>query len=220
MRKRPIFGFFPMGLSLLILLSCATPRLDEKPPEAPKIPPEEQQKLAMVKFKDMLEMTANAERTTILPQIEEGYHTIINKYPDAYLAEESYLRLIMMNIEDYYPYRVERAEQLYKEYFEKYPKPKLNNVINDTMARFYYRTYDWEKLAAFCLPFAKRYAETGELPSPLYMFFYSEAKFMLKEYDEAERGFRIILHRYKGSREAEIGEKKLEAIEKIKAEQK
>lgn len=215
MRKSGSF-FVSLALlaSLLFLYSCATappPAAVEEPKaEVPALSPEEQQAKAKEKFMEMLDLTANVARHTVIADLEKGYIEIINKYPDSYLAEESYWRLIIMNLEDFYPPRTERAEELYREYFRKYPKPQLDNAVNDTMARFYFRMNMWEKLATFCLPFMREYVKTGNLPSPLFMFFYSEAKFQLKEFEEAARGFKILIQRFPDSREALHGRERLE----------
>jgi TolA-binding protein len=194
------------------LFSCALP-VKERPVT---LPVEEQEKKSMEKFNEMLEMTANVPRHTVVPQIEQGYYDIISNYPDSYLAEEAYFRLIIMNLEDYYPNRIEKAEELYREYFSKYPKPRLNNAINDTMVRYYYIERHWEKLAAMCIPYLKEYAKTGKLSSPLFIFFYSEAKLYMDDLNEARKGYKILISQFPSSHEAKIARDRLNEIQKAK----
>jgi hypothetical protein len=206
--KRFFFICLAMLLSEILLFSCAM---------APKAPPkpsvEEQERLSMKKFEEVLEATANLPQSETREMVREGFYEIIDKYPDSYLAEESYFRLIISYLEDFYPPKEKRAEELYREYFDKYPAPKLNNVINDTMVRYYYRTANWEKLVAFTVPYLRSYAETGKLINPLFIFFYSEAKFNLNDLKEARTGYRTLINHFPKSQEARISKDRLKFIE-------
>jgi|Deesub1362A_J573_1020465.scaffolds.fasta_scaffold00027_9 tetratricopeptide (TPR) repeat protein len=208
-----------ISIMILVLSCAAVPRKEVVTPEVPpppekKLPIAEQEKKSWQTYEEILNMTANVDRRTILPQMEAGYWKIINEYPDTYLAQESYLRLITMNLEDYSPPKIEKAEKLYKEFVEKYPDSRVKMFIDDIMARFYYNSRLWEKLLDFCTPHVKEYLKTGTLKTPLFLFFYSEAKFNLDDLKEAEKGYKIIRRLFPKSMEARISKKRLEEIKK------
>jgi tetratricopeptide (TPR) repeat protein len=206
--------------STLALYSCATqPVVEEKKPEpaAVRITPEEQQQKALEAYNDLVEITADVDRRAVLPQLKEGHLRVIRDYPDSSFAEESYLRLIMISFEDYEVPQFEEAEKYYREYFKSYPKPRLDNAINEAMARYYYRYGLWERLANFLTPQIEKYVRTGESPGPFYLFIYTEALFYLKDYKEAEKGYLTVIRLYPGSHEAKIAADKLKTIEALKA---
>lgn len=208
--KRVAIIFLVMLLPECFLLSCAVAPPREEPP---KLVVEEQDRLSMIKFEEVLEATANLPHDETRPMVREGFYYIIAQYPDSYLAEESYFRLIISYLEDFYPPEEKRAEELYRDYFEKYPKPRLNNAINDTMARHYYRNGKWEKLLAFSVPYLRDYVKTGKLPNPLFIFFYSEAKFNLTDLKEAKTGYKTLIRHFPKSHEARIAKDKLKILQ-------
>jgi TolA-binding protein len=208
--KRIAIIFLVILFSEFYLLSCAVAPPKEEPSE---ISVEEQDRLSMEKFEELLESTANIPHDKTRPMAREGFYEIIDKYPDSYLAEESYFRLIISYLEDFYPPEEAKAEAIYREYFEKYPKPRLNNAINDTMVRFYYKTGSWEKLVAFSIPYLSDYVKTGTLKAPLFLFFYSEGKFNLNDLKEARIGYKTLIHYFPNSREAKIAKEKLKIIQ-------
>jgi tetratricopeptide (TPR) repeat protein len=148
----------------------------------------------------------------VLPQLEESYKDLIARYPDAYLARESYWRLILMNLEDYYPPRIEKAEQYYEEFLEKYPGSKMKTILEDAMARFFYKRRLWENLISICSSHVSEYIETGDLRIPMFMFFYSEAKLNLDDLKEAEKGYKIVIRYSPDSTEARLSKKRLDEI--------
>lgn len=214
----PAARVFLVLVSLLFLSCAAPPEQKVAPPPSPppkeKLPVAEQEKKSWESYEDILNMTIGAKRRTILPKLELAHRKLIEEYPDSYLAHESYWRLITMNLNDYTPPRVEKAEQIYKEYLERYPNPKLKYPIDDTMARFYYRSNLWKKLLGFCTPYIRKYIKTGELKGPLYLFFYTEAKFFLGDFKEADKGYRTIKRLFPKSQEARISEKRLKEVRK------
>ncbi len=199
------------ALASSLLFSCATAPVEEEP-EKVTLPVEEQEKLAMQTFNDMLETTANVPRRKVLNELEQGYNKIIKEYPDTDLAQESYLRLMLYNLEDFERPRVETAENIYKEYFKKYPEPKLGSAMNFYLAKFYFEYHHWEKLAEFSTPFLREYVKTGKYSKTLYLLYYSEAKFHLKDYEEAEKGFTLMLKEFPGTQEAGFAETRLKEL--------
>jgi len=205
-----------------IFLSCAPPAPEVVRPEAPekaeaKLTPEEQNNLAMAEYERLLNMTVEKGKRNVLAELEESYRNIIAKYPDAYLAQESYWWLILMNLEDHSPPRIERAESYYEEFRKKYPDSTMKVVFDDTLGRFYYRSNLWDKLIKISHSYVKKYIETDELPTPLFMFFYSEAKYKTDDLKEARKGYRIVINRFPDSTEAAIARERLDEIRETEA---
>jgi tetratricopeptide (TPR) repeat protein len=207
-------------LAGFVLLSCATTPPPEEPEPAEttiEMPtPEEQDEDAMKAYEDILALADRSRRSEILPQLEQAHLDVIQRYPDSYLAHESYLMLIRSYLEDYHPPRWEEAEALYRRYFVRYEAPRMGRTIDFYMARFYYRDQEWDKLAAFIIPLMRRFAETGELPSSAHLFYYSEAMYNKKDFEEAEKGYLLIVESYPDSLEASIAKTRLGSIKDIR----
>jgi tetratricopeptide (TPR) repeat protein len=203
-----------------IVAGCET--AGHTPPEShltveppPPLPIEKQEELAYNTFNEMLEMTANRPRKEVLPELVAGYETIIKESPDTYLAEESHYRLIIHYFEDPRPPQVEKAENVYRQYFERYKEPKLGYVINVTMARLYYNYAMWDRLSDFLIPFVRDFVVTGKIVNPVFLFYYSEAKFFLKDYDEAARGYRLLIREKPANMELDVARKRLQDIREL-----
>jgi hypothetical protein len=197
-----------------MIVACQ-PAVKPTPPEEPPtavLPPHEQNALAMLDYEDMLDLTTEHGKRNVLPQLEESHREIITKYPDAFLAKESYWRLVEMNLTDYYPPRMDKAEQIREEFIQKYPGSKMIRVIDDSMARYYYRERHWDRLLRVCALHIRNFIETDELESPLFMFYYSEAKFNTQDFVEAEKGYKILVKRFPGSHEARIAKQRIREI--------
>jgi tetratricopeptide (TPR) repeat protein len=215
-------------LIVLLLAACATlsscvttqPAEEVQPAEdkPPVLTPDEQDKKAMEAYENILTLAEGQRRSQVLPQLERAHLDVIEMYPNSYFAQESYLTLIRSNLIDYYPPRWEKVEALYRQYVERYPKPRLNDTITFYIARAYYRHGKWPELAAFTIPFMKRYVETGTLPAPAHLFYYSEAMYYTADYSEAEKGYRLILTEYADTREAQIAKDRIDTIKRKKTE--
>lgn len=206
---------FTIILSALLASCKAAPPRTEEVMKQIDMPAQEQNDKALIKFKEMLDGTADIKREEAIPMLAEGYNSIINQYPQSFLAEESYYRLMTMKLRDYYPPREEEAEQIYREYFQKYKKPRIGMAMNGDLARYYHDNQRWEKLAKFTTPFMREFAKSGKYGDTVFLFLYSEAKFHTKDYDEARKGYQIIRKNFKGTRDAEIAEKRLNTIKSI-----
>lgn len=178
---------------------------------------EEQSKKALETFQKILELTENADRMTVLPQIESAYVDIINKYPKASLSQECYWRLMLIYLTDYNPPVFEKAENLHSEFIKKYPDSHLRNLIDDTLSNSYHRNAKWEKLLRFYTPAVKQFIEKGTLSRPLEMFMYSEAKLNLGDLVEAEKGYKIVIALFPDSKESELSKERLEEVKKRKS---
>jgi outer membrane protein assembly factor BamD (BamD/ComL family) len=213
---------------MMFLLSCAgtAPVQDVEPAEEePLFPaikdtdmtPEEQEAKVFELFNEILRLSMQG-RSTNRDAIVDLYKTIIIEYPDAPLAQEGYLRLIEMYLREFQPPEKARALHLYKWFKERYPESPAGPKIEQTITAFLYRSEDWEEILSLCRPYIKEFIETGEMESSFYMYLYSEAKYHLKDYKEAYKGYKIIISRFPGSSEARLSENRIMMIEKQRTE--
>jgi hypothetical protein len=205
---------FLSGVLVLAAASCA-PRTAAPPEGAakPTLSIEEQDKKSQEAYANILEMTAWVERHTILPQMEEKYEQLIEDYPDSYFAEESYYRLMKMYMYDYSPPDVDKAEEWYREYFRHFKNPRLKNLFNDTVVRFYFQFQHWDRLLSFLDPVIRQYYEGKRTDGPLYLLFYSIAKQKRGAIEEARNGFKTIIERFDGSHEATVAKDMLNKLD-------
>ncbi|MEW6107912.1 MAG: hypothetical protein AB1632_01905 [Nitrospirota bacterium] len=177
---------------------------------------EEQNKEALETFKKILGLTENSDRISVLPQIETAYMDIINKYPQAQLTQECHWRLMSVYLSEYNPPAFEKAEHLRSEFIKKYPESTQRSIIEDTLADGYYKNAKWEKLLRFYTPVIRQFVEKGVLMRPGEMFMYSEAKFKLGDLVESEKGYKIVIGLFPGTKEALKSKERLEEIDRIK----
>jgi hypothetical protein len=207
---------FALCVSLLVVLASCAPSVKPTPPEEPptaKLPPEKQNDLAMLDYEKMLDMTTERGKRNVLPELEESYREVIRKYPDAYLTQESYWRLIRLNMWDYEPPRIDEAERIREEFMQKYPNSRMINVIDDSMSRYYYTNRQWDRLLNVLKYQIRKFIETDMLESPLFMFFYAEAKYNLNDFVEAKKGYNILVNRFPGSHEARVAGDRLKELQ-------
>lgn len=178
---------------------------------------EEQNKKALEEFEKILDMTGEADRSTILPQIEAAYLGIINNYPQSHLAQESCWRLMMLYLTDFVPPAYAKAEDVRAEFIRKYPDSKMRGLIDRTLAESYHKNEQWEKLLALYTPSVRQSVETGKFPRALDIFMYAEAKFGLNDMVEAEKGYKIVAANFPKSREGQFAAKRLEEIRTLKS---
>lgn len=210
---------------LFLIHACVTaPQKAEEKKIAPeiqitpeKLSLEEQSKKALDTFNKILILTEDAtDRQAILPQMEAMYEEVINNYPDAPLVEESYWRLISINMEEFKPPRVDKAERLYQDFLKKYPESPLKIYMEHTFGRFYHTNKMWDKLLRLFTPQVKKFIKTGKLDSSYPLFMYSEAKFNLGDFVEAEKGYKIVIEFFPKTGEGETAKKRLKEIQDLK----
>lgn len=183
--------------------------------QAPALTVTEQENMAMDRFRELLESTRELKRQEAMPLIMNGYSEVMEKYPDSLLAEESYYRLMSIYLLENFPPKEKEAEEVYREYFSRYKNPRLAMALNGDLARHYYKHGKWEKLAKFTTPFMREYVRSGRYGDTVFLFLYTEAKFHLKDYEEARRGYQIIKSKFKGKRDAKLAQQRLEYINSI-----
>ncbi|UCG79375.1 MAG: hypothetical protein JSV21_06015 [Nitrospirota bacterium] len=173
---------------------------------------EEQQKLAFEKFNEILEVSQEGDRLDQLGKMAGLYIEIINEYPDAHLAQESCMRLISLYLIDYNPPKEKEAIELDIYHRSRYPDSPLRNAIEDTVMRYFYKKGEWKELQEYVTPHIKDFIKTGELRTPVHLFYYSEAKFNLNDYKEAYKGYKIIIKRFPKSRDTSVAVKRIGTI--------
>ena len=89
----------------------------------------EQKEQAYEIFNQILELSDHQHRQENLPRMKELYREIINKYPEIGLAQESYMRLIIIAKEEKTASGDAEAEGLYQEFLGKYPDSNLGSVL-------------------------------------------------------------------------------------------
>ena len=97
--------------------------------EASQLSHAEQREQAYEIFKQIRELSDSQSRQKNLPQMKELYREIIDKYPDIVLAQESYLRLIIIAREEKTASGDAEAERLYQEFLGKYPDSNLKKIL-------------------------------------------------------------------------------------------
>ena len=105
------------------------------PGPARKMSIEEQKKEAYDILKEILLLSESPEREKKLPEIKVLYRKIINKYPDLGLAQESYMRLVILAREENTPDGDAEAESLYEEFMRKYPGSRLQRIIENELKK-------------------------------------------------------------------------------------
>ena len=129
------------------------------------------------------------DRKTVLPKMEDLYLNIIHRYQKSPLAQECYLKLISIYVEDYSPPEFEKAEMLYKEFLSSYPRSILIRFMEDKLGNSYYANADWDRLLKLTTPRYQEYIESGDPVNSTMLFMYSEANFHLGNVKEAEEGY-------------------------------
>ncbi|TAL22013.1 MAG: hypothetical protein EPN94_11950 [Nitrospirae bacterium] len=207
---------------LFLISACVTaPKIsdDKKPPaDKKRISIEDQEKKVNELFGRILGLTEEAaDRQSILPQMEALYDEIINNYPDAALVQEIYWRLITLLVDEFKPPKTDKAERLYKDFLRKYPDSTLSGNIEQVLGQFYYTNKMWDSLLRMFTPHVKKFIATGKLDSPYHLFMFSEAKFNLGDFIEAEKGYKIVMEFFPKTGEGETSKNRLEEIKKTKS---
>jgi hypothetical protein len=134
MKNRLVSCLFIL-VAFFLVAGCATQTYEPdqkavgKDATVKKLGPTEQKEQAYEIFKEILVLSDSPDRQRNLPEIKQRYREIINKYPDVGLAQESYLRLVLLAKEEKNESGNKEAEQLYQEFLQKYPDSKLKKVI-------------------------------------------------------------------------------------------
>ena len=187
----------------MLLASCQTVPFTTTEQEPEEIPLEKQQELALESYTYLLDKTSHMSRPEKRGILLEGYEEVIRKYPDSSFAHESYFHLIRLYLYNYDVPKEKEAEEVYRRYFKAYEDPRIGDSLSLEMAKYYYQFRRLEHLVSFTVPFMQEYVETGKMRDGLFLFYYSEAKYLLKDYREALRGYVTYSKLYPGIKNME-----------------
>jgi len=176
---------------------------------------EEQIRLSSKEFIKIYELSQGKDRSANLEQIINLYYLIINQYPDAPLAEESYWHLIGIMLNDFQPAKKSEALELYNAFINNYPDSLLKNVIADTLMRFYYRNKLWDDLRIMTAPYITEIKSIAALETPVPIFLYAEATFHLAGLQEASRWYELIINFFPDSLMARIAKVRMRDSKQI-----
>jgi tetratricopeptide (TPR) repeat protein len=209
-------------LLFLFLSSCATAPVEREdaeplPDKKEVLSPAEREKKAFEKFNEILIVRRSSrDRKAVLPKMEQLYVQLIDEYPDVPVAQESYWKLVEIYTKDYSPPLYDKAEELYDEFVEKYPESGLKRVVDKTLALSFYINKEWERLLRLCDPEFKKYIEEGISPYPLLIFMYAEANFHLRNFEEAEKGFKIVMEDFPQLNENRRAKDRIKHMNRVK----
>lgn len=138
-RSSALLGFFVVVLLLAGWVPLPVVAEEKESVETEKaaqeLSSEEQKSAAYEIFKEILTLSDSPEREKNLPQIKALYREIIEKYPDLGLAQEAYLRLIMLAKEEKTAAGNAEAENVYAEFSQKYPDSKIQRILENELKR-------------------------------------------------------------------------------------
>lgn len=202
------------ALGLMLLISCVSAPVESPKKQKSDIPIELQEEVALEKYNDILQVVLTTPIDKMGAVLNDRYMEIIRDYPDSFYAEESYFRLMQSRIKYFWPPDFDGAEKHYAEYIRNYPKSeRIVNLMNDYMVRTYYYYEQWSRMVTFLQPYLKNYIATGDAKPVHFMYYYSIAKFKLKDYEEARKGFDIVINQFPGSAEARNSAERLKDID-------
>ena len=133
--KRKLIVAACVSLFIGLLAGCAqkTEEIDMIPQPVQKLSLEEQRAAAYEIFKEILVLSDSPEHEKNSPQIKSLYRGIIDNYPDIGLAQESYMRLIIMAKKEGTAAGDAEAEALYQEFLQQYPDSKIQRIIENEL---------------------------------------------------------------------------------------
>ena len=191
--------FLLIVLMAVSLFSACAAVQEKRPPELikKKVPVDEQKRLADKKFNELLLVSQSSkDKKVTLPKMEKLYLELVNDYPDAPIAQESYFKLFELYVKKHIPPQYDKAEDLYSKFAKLYPRSAFKNMVDRTLGIMYYKDREWERLLKLSTPVFMGFVEKGERPPPFMIFSYAESNFQLRDFDEAERGFKILLEEF------------------------
>jgi TolA-binding protein len=197
MMKRARILLIALMVAALFSACAAVP--EKRPPEVIKetLPVDEQKRLADEKFNEILLVSQSSkDKSVTLPKMEKLYLELVSAYPDAPIAQESYFKLIELYVRKHIPPQYDKAEKLYGEFSKLYPESPFKNLVDRTLGIMYYKDKEWDRLLKLSAPVFMEFVEKGKRPPPFMIFSYAESSFQLRDFDEAERGFKVLLEEF------------------------
>jgi hypothetical protein len=132
-------GWFAMQKKILLILllclmlgafiGCAGQTVEKRQEPVQQLSRAEQKEQAYEIFEQILNLSNTPGVEKDVPRIKELYREIIDKYPDIGLAQESYLRLILLAKDENTAAGDKEAEGLYQEFLQKYPNSRVRPIM-------------------------------------------------------------------------------------------
>ncbi len=204
----------------MFISSCKTAPVSAPVPETAQLPTEQQQELALLSYTELLEKTSRMTRVEKRDIMVKGFEDVMRNYPDTSYAHESYFHLIRHYLYNYDIPMEKEAEEVYRRYFETYEDPRLGNALSLELAKYYYQFKRLDRLVSFTVPFMQEYVKTGKMRDGLFLFYYSEAKFIQKDYKESLRGYVTYAKLYPGNNLEKFVKKRLAEIRHLLEKEK
>ena len=154
---------------------------------------EKQQHRANKIFMKLYSYSDPKTRSQNLDTMVSLYQSIIELCPDVPLAEESSLRLIEMYLRDFQPSRKDEALKQYRAFRVNYPESMLHNAAKATVERYLCGHRLWEELLAFETEAGTSLQPMIQPQSPRSVYLLSEAKYHLKDYENAKIGYELVI---------------------------
>ncbi len=213
-----LYAFMVFLIAMVVFSACATaPKEKAREPIKKAIPVEEQRTLAMKKFNDILLLSRSTrDKKVLLPKMEQQYLELVNDYPDAPIAQESYFKLIEIYVNKQVPPQYDKAEKLYIQYASLYPESPFKNLVDRTLGVRYYKDKEWGRLLRMTTPVFDSYVKKGKRPPPFMIFSYAESNFQLRRFDEAEKGFNILLEKFPDFSDNKLAKARITYIQRKK----
>jgi outer membrane protein assembly factor BamD (BamD/ComL family) len=124
---------------LLFITACGKQPVPVEPapvpdkPAAVRLSPDKQQEMALEIFDEILNITQNTSKKRAFSEIEKRYSAIINNYPQARIARESYIRLMHLYITNKSSENVTKAEKLLQRFATAYPNDPMEEKIRNKL---------------------------------------------------------------------------------------
>jgi hypothetical protein len=112
-----------------IFIGCAEKTVEKRQEPVRQLSIAEQKEQAYKIYEEILVLNNTPGAVKNSPRVKELYREVIDAYPDITLAQESYLRLIIMAKEENTAAGDLEAEQLYQEFLQKYPDSRIKGTV-------------------------------------------------------------------------------------------
>ena len=222
--QQPIKRLLVTSLSLLLFLGAdaqAEAKTGEAGPALPVKssavrPVSTQQQEAAGLYKKIFELSLEKNKAGYLEKRTELYGWIIQNCPDAPLAQESYFKLIELFFNEYTPPLKEKATELFAQFKSRYPDSRAVGVVKYAVAKGLFATKSWEDLVQLESSAVEDYFDTGKIDSPLSLFYYSEAKYNLDDFEAAGKGYSALVENFPDTLVAQPAQKKMVRIDQFR----
>ena len=89
-------------------------------------------------------------------------------------------------------------------------------VVKYAVAKGLFATKSWEDLVQLESSAVEDYFATGKIDSPLSLFYYSEAKYNLDDFEAAVKGYSALVENFPDTLVAQTAQKKMARIDQLR----